>query len=419
ISTEKGIARIRSETLLGEEFEISLLTRNSGLISDKNNILVPTKTHIWSFSDLGISIFPKDIQTFQNEQPVSYLKSILVNDEEVSPGVSAFSPEHNNVVLDIGVISFNNRNLFYRHRLNESAKWNQTQSRTVSYYSLRPNRYHFEMQVSTDNRNWAAIPVTLNFEILTPLWKSWYAIVCYFIAFGAIGLGVYKVRINDWQRRQAYLEVINNHQQKLIQSEVEALERDRRRIAKDLHDGVGTALTSVKWIVQDAIQHRTTNQDQGLKTINDNFNDIILEIKRIIYDLNPPALERYGLEVGLKNFIDQLNERTDINARFDYFGIGKIDPKISITVYRIIQELINNTIKHSKATEIKIHVNRFEDFMNVMYEDNGMGMRAGHTKGFGMYSIDSRVQALNGNMSLETNGKGTFYNFDIPFKIVK
>ena len=416
VSTENGVARIRNDALMRENFDISMLTRASGLISDKNNILVSTNTDVWSFCDLGISIFPRDIQTFQNEKPIGYLKRIEVNDAELDTEVLNFSPDQNNILLDIGVISYNNRKLFYRYRLNKSVNWNQSQNRTVSYYSLRPNQYQFEMQLSTDNRNWTLMPLTLEFEILTPFWRSRYAIIFYVVALAALGIWIYKIRSDNWKRRQVYLEVINNHQQKLIQSEVEALERDRRRIAKDLHDGVGTALTSVKWIVQDTIQHKPNDQEQALKTINENFNEIILEIKRIIYDLNPPALERYGLEVGLKNFIDRINDRTDIKARFDYFGKGEVAPNISLTVYRIVQELINNTIKHSKATEIKIHVNQFEDFINVMYEDNGIGMPDLPTAGFGIHNIESRVQTLKGHVSFESNEMGTFYNFDIPFK---
>ncbi len=416
ISTENGIARIRREALLEDNYEINLLTKSTGLISDKNNILVWADRHIWSFSDLGISIIPEDNRTFQNERPITYLKSMEVNDVSVNSKGAQFSPEQNNITLDVGVVSFNNRKLFFRHRLNQSSTWNQSENKTVSYYSLQPKEYHFEMQVSTNNRNWNSSPLKLEFEILTPWWKTSYAIGVYLVMFAVIGFGAYKLRTNDWKRKQAYLEVINNHQQELIQSEVDALERDRRRIAKDLHDGVGTVLTSVKWMVNDAIRHEPPDKEQASKKINENFNEIILEIKRIIYDLNPPALERYGLEVGLKNFIDRVNERTDINIRLDYFGSGEIATKISTTVYRIIQELVNNTLKHSKATEINIHVNQFEDILNVMYEDNGIGMREVNYNGLGIHNIESRVQTLKGHMSLESNEQGTFYNFDIPFK---
>jgi signal transduction histidine kinase/ligand-binding sensor domain-containing protein len=418
VSTENGIARIQSDALKKDDFDINLLTRTSGLISDKNNILVSTRSQIWSFSDLGISIVPQGIQTFQNERPVCYLKNITVNDMELRPMVLVFSPDQNNITLDMGIISYNNRKLFYRHRLHQLAGWNQSQNRTVSYYALQPDAYQFEMKVSTDNRRWNSIPLKLEFEILTPWWKTWYAMLLYSIAFVGMVYAAYRIRTISWQRKQAYLEVINNHQQELIKSEVEALERDRRRIAKDLHDGVGTALTSVKWVVNDAMLHAPSDPEQASKKINENFNEIIVEIKRIIYDLNPPALERYGLEVGLKNFVDRINERTDIKAQFDYFGTGEIASKISITVYRIVQELVNNTLKHSGATEIKLHVNQFDDFINVMYEDNGIGMPEIQYNGFGIHSIESRVQTLKGHMSLESNEMGTFYNFDIPFKTI-
>ena len=416
ISTENGVARVHAQDLNKDNFDIDLLTRSSGLISDKNNILVSSSDRIWSFSDLGISIIPYTIKTFQNEQPISYLKNIKVNNVGIHPRTLTFLPDQNNVTLDIGIISFNNRSLFYRHRLNQSSKWDESDNRTVSYYSLQPNDYNFEMEVSTDHRKWTSLPVKLQFEILTPWWKSWYAMCIYLGIFVGIGFVVNKVRTDTWKRKQAYLEVINNHQQELINSEVEALERDRRRIAKDLHDGVGTALTSVKWMVNDAIRHKPLDQEQTSKKINENFNEIILEIKRIIYDLNPPALERYGLEVGLKNFIDRVNERTDIKAQLNYFGTGEMASKVSTTVYRIVQELVNNTLKHSRATEIKIHVNQFEDIINVMYEDNGIGMKEVQYNGLGIHNIESRVQTLNGRMNLESNEKGTFYNFDIPFK---
>ncbi len=416
ISTENGVARVPADNLLTDSLKIDLLTRTSGLISDKNNILVSAASNIWSFSDIGISVIPDRIRAFQNEEPIVYLSKIEVNDQPISSLTKILSPDQNNITLEIGVISFNNRKLFYRHRLNETANWNQTQNKTVSYYSLQPDDYHFEAQVSTDNKNWASVPLKFDFEILTPWWLTWYSILFYLIAIGGLGVVAYRVRTNDFKRKQAYLEVINNHQQELIQSEVEALERDRRRIAKDLHDGVGTALTSVKWMVNDAIRHKPLDPEHTSRKINDNFNEIILEIKRIIYDLNPPALERYGLEVGLKNFVDRVNERTDIKVQLDYFGAGDIASKVSTTIYRIVQELVNNTLKHSHATEIKIHVNHFDDIINVMYEDNGIGMREVQYNGLGIHNIESRVQTLKGRMSLESNEKGTFYNFDIPFK---
>jgi two-component system, NarL family, sensor kinase len=142
---------------------------------------------------------------------------------------------------------------------------------------------------------------------------------------------------------------------------------------------------------------------------------VIDDVKRIVYDLHPPGLERYGLQAGLKTLVDRLNKTGDINVIFDYYGKREVVQPVSITIFRILQELINNTLKHARASEIRIHINEFEDEINIMYEDNGIGMVGSRFTGLGMHSIESRVRSLDGRMSWESNHKGTFYNFDIPF----
>jgi signal transduction histidine kinase len=153
-----------------------------------------------------------------------------------------------------------------------------------------------------------------------------------------------------------------------------------------------------------------------VQEINENLTEVIAEIKRIVYDLHPPALERYGLQVGLKSLAEKINSHGHVNVSYDYYGQREVAPSVSITIYRILQELINNTLKHAKATEIRIHVNQFEDEINIMYEDNGIGMVGSRFSGLGLHSIESRIRSLQGRMSWESNHKGTFYNFDIPFR---
>jgi two-component system NarL family sensor kinase len=226
---------------------------------------------------------------------------------------------------------------------------------------------------------------------------------------------IYVLRVNAIRRKQEYLEIINSHQQRLIDSEIRTMERERKRIATDLHDGVGTSLSSIKLLLADSLKARDGERDLRVTEINENLTDVIAEIKRIVYDLRPPALERYGLQVGLKNLAERINNHGGISVKCDYYGHREVSAQSAITIYRIVQELINNTIKHAKATEIRIHVNQFDEEMNLMYEDNGIGMIGSRFNGLGLYSIESRVRSLEGRMTWESNHKGTFYNFDIPY----
>ncbi len=216
------------------------------------------------------------------------------------------------------------------------------------------------------------------------------------------------------RRRQEYLELINLQQQQLIDAQIEAQEVERKRIAKDLHDGVGTALTSVKLMISDCIAGAQLQKIEQAQQINEHLSEIITEIKQIIYDLNPPALERYGLKAGVKNLVERANQMNFIKIDYHFYGDRDVTNKVAVAMYRIIQELLNNTIKHAKASHVRLQINQFDQEMNMMYEDDGIGITVGDKQGLGLGSIESRVRSLKGRMRFETNDQGTFYNFDIP-----
>lgn len=216
------------------------------------------------------------------------------------------------------------------------------------------------------------------------------------------------------RRRHEYLELVNLQQQQLIDAQLEAQEAERKRIAKDLHDGVGTALTSVKLLVSDCIAGATFEKENQGQQINERLTEIISDIQQIIYDLNPPALERYGLKAGVKSLVERTNQLNLVKIDYHYFGNNGDTAKTAVAVYRIIQELLNNTIKHARATQVRLQVHQFDTELNVMYEDNGIGMNGNGNHGLGLGSIESRVQSLRGHLRMESNEQGTFYNVDIP-----
>jgi signal transduction histidine kinase len=360
-------------------------------------------------------MLPASVTTFVNERPRAYIKSILVNNELQGPVIGELDHTRNNISINIGVVSFNNRQLLHRHRLHRTAGWNYEAGSNLSYFDLNPGEYSIEVGASADNVNWYGVDQVVSLQIRLPWWRSWWFIIFVVILVMISSWMIYMFRVNTIKRKQEYLELINSHQQRLIDSEIRTLERERKRIATDLHDGVGTALSSIKLLLSDSVKAIDGERDKRVNEINENLTDVIVEIKRIVYDLRPPALERYGLQVGLKNLAERINNHGGISVMFDYYGQRELSPQVSITVYRIVQELINNTLRHAKATEIRIHINQFDDEMNLMYEDNGIGMIGSRFNGLGLYSIESRVRSLSGRMSWESNHKGTFYNFDIPY----
>lgn len=413
IGTERGLYQLnfRRDT---SALVLSNYARAAGLIATKVTNVSKVGENIWAVSDLGISSVPPSQFVTNLSTPVFYVSRIMVKNRLLKGSPKIVRSDEGNLVIDVRTISFKDYPARFRYRLSADAPWLPVSGGSIFLSGLRPGSHDLEIQSSSTAGVWDQ-KLNLPIEVAAAWWETWYFRISLGGVLILIGVAVYRVRINSIRRRQNYLELINLHQQKLIDSEIRTQERERKRIATDLHDGIGASLSSIKILLADAMSADNDDRKVRGKEINENLTDVIEDIKRIVYDLHPPGLERYGLQAGLKSLVDRLNKLGDVNVIFDYYGQREVPQSVSITIFRIVQELINNTLKHARATEIRIHVNQFDDEMNIMYEDNGIGMIGSRFTGLGLHSIESRVRSLNGRMTWESNHKGTFYNFDIPF----
>lgn len=413
VGTDKGLFQV-GFTEEADELMLDRFSKADGLISNKINKLCRMGDNVWVISDLGISTVPLSHFGEYDYTPKFYINRILFKNQSITVNSSVIRTEEVNMVMDVRPISFRSYPTLFRYRLNEDQPWRMVTGGSIFLTELKPATYEVEVQASSGNGDWTkGLKVTI--EVMAKWWETPLARWLMAVSLVVVGYVAYWLRINTIRRRQKYLELINLHQQKLIDSEIRTQERERKRIATDLHDGIGASLSSIKMQIADVVNNESEDRTTRATEINENLTDVIDDIKRIVYDLHPPGLERYGLHSGLKTLVDRLNKTSDLNVIFDYYGQREVVQPVSITIFRIIQELINNTLKHARASEIRIHINEFDDEINIMYEDNGIGMVGSRFTGLGLHSIESRVRSLNGRMSWESNHKGTFYNFDIPF----
>jgi signal transduction histidine kinase len=206
-------------------------------------------------------------------------------------------------------------------------------------------------------------------------------------------------------------------QQENLLVEITTLENERRRIVSDLHDELGPLLSVVKFQVMGL-----ETKDQGdLKLIekaNANLDNILDRIRDICNQLMPQALIRKGLIMAIDEFIGDLDKRTSIEMDFKYEHI-KIPASAEIHLYRMIQEIINNAIKHSQATKLSINLYQRNDKLIVTITDNGIGFSTEtilqESHGLGLKNILSRVDILHGDVYLASNPhQGTSYTIEIP-----
>ena len=236
----------------------------------------------------------------------------------------------------------------------------------------------------------------------------------------------------------AYLIAKNNKrkhiltEQKLIQlqqeKELEASrtilkvqEEERGRVAKDLHDGLGGMLSGIKLNLS-AMKGNVIlqEQDAGLfaKSI-DQLDAAISEMRRVAHNMMPESLLKFGLAQAIQDYCDSMNESKVVQVRFEVFGLnGRLENSTEIVLYRIVQELVNNVIKHAHAQNIIIQLVKNDNALTLTVEDNGKGFDVKtieNIKGFGLSNIQSRVDYLKGNLEIDSKANiGTSFYITIP-----
>lgn len=204
----------------------------------------------------------------------------------------------------------------------------------------------------------------------------------------------------------------------IIQTE----ERERKRFAKDLHDGMGPLLSTVKLSVSSLAQMK---HDPASQEIVDNteivINEAIKSLKEISDNLSPHVLNNFGLVRALNNFINKINVAKTIRISLNTeLKDERFDSSVEVVLYRVICELINNTIKHAHAKKIHISLTKENEYLNIIYKDDGKGFDVKKIidqpsgSGMGFSNIYSRINSLKGEINVESEyKKGTLVNIKV------
>jgi two-component system, NarL family, sensor kinase len=224
-----------------------------------------------------------------------------------------------------------------------------------------------------------------------------------------------------------------NHQQKqkLQQQRINELETERQllateavlkgeaqertRLARDLHDGLGGMLSGIKFSLHTMKGNliMTPENAQAFERSLDMLDSSIKEMRRVAHNMMPEALVKFGLDTALKDFCNDVNQTGSLHVHYQSLGLEgtPIEQSIAITIYRIVQELINNTIKHAAATNAIVQVSQTDGLLSVTVEDDGKGFDTAileAPQGIGWSNIRHRIEFLKGKLDVNSQvGKGT------------
>ena len=219
--------------------------------------------------------------------------------------------------------------------------------------------------------------------------------------------------------RDKLIEFRNNEENNRIISKrmlVNSLENERRRLSRELHDGVGPYLTSLKHYIENKVENESTKTE--MKKIVD---DTISEIRLMSNALMPASIDDFGIGATLTNFIENLKKSTTVSIEFEDLtqqDNSNITNHQAINLFRISQELINNSLKHANAKNIRITLSEFDEFISLFYFDDGIGFDSSTVKlGLGISNIKERVEICNGTIAINSIPGKTTFEIELPIEL--
>ena len=220
-------------------------------------------------------------------------------------------------------------------------------------------------------------------------------------------------------KTQRIREMEKQQQIMAMQSVIQGQEEERGRLARDLHDGVGGLLSGVKLSMSNMKGNvfLSAENAQSFNNVISQLDQSIAELRRVSHNMMPEALVRYGLKEALENYCENLNISGKIKVQLQTYGMEKrMDQNTEIVIYRIIQELLNNIIKHAEADNVLIQLVREAHHFNLTVEDDGKGFDVNdleNKSGAGLANIRARAAYLNGSMDIVSKeGEGTSVNIE-------
>lgn len=209
-----------------------------------------------------------------------------------------------------------------------------------------------------------------------------------------------------------------------INAMVEGQEKERKRIAEDLHDNIGSVLATLKLHFENLKLNKDKkhfNQDELYERTEKLIDETYLKVRNIAHQKNAGVIANQGLLSAIKVMSEKISSANKLNIEVVSFGLNKrLETSLEITIFRIIQELITNIIKHAEAKNATINLSLYNNILNLIIEDNGKGFdvqKIKLNKGVGLSSIKTRIKHLNGTFKIDsTPNHGTSIIMDIPLK---
>lgn len=367
--------------------------------------------NLWIGTGGGLTKFPSEVRAVSIPVPDLLLARMGDNGR---PAESRTVPYGERTVIfrATSLNFFDERTMEFQYRMEGvDAEWSApTQQRTVRYTTLPSGEYRLLARARNRNGAWSA-PVQVHFEVQPPFWKTWWFTVAVFFMVTGSGALLLRRRIRRLQEQAA-------SQQRFSKQLIDMNEAERKRIASELHDGLGQNLLII------ANRAKMGWKKEGTAAMQKEFDIIsasalesIADLRKISYNLHPLQIDETGITAALEAMLKRIASAADVPVSYTVDRIDDLVPAAHrIHWYRLVQELLTNALKHSAARSIDVTVVQDDDTVRISVRDDGTGFDPAQQKeGYGMRSIHERVRILGGTITVDASqGNGTAVRIIVP-----
>lgn len=436
ISCNRGIYRVRKADLNDfAEKRIEKITsvpynkRDGMLNSECNGGIQPAglKTsdgRIWFPTQKGVTVINPATVPFNRIPPPVVIQSVIIDTKPVD--ISApinLVPGNANLEIQYSGLSFTNPELVkFKYKLEGlDIDWVEVGTRRSAYYShLPPGNYKFKVLAANRDNVWNEQGAEIIIQMQPAFRQTWWFWIL-------LSLAVIAVAWNIYRRRVATLRHSAMLRQTFARQLIDSQEDERRRIAVELHDSLGQSLVIIKnWAlleIKSKLNGKPANQ-KALQEITETASEAIIEVRKIAYNLGPFQLEKLGLRKSIEEMVNKAVASSSIDFTLNIDNIDDYLTKPSqVNVYRIIQEAVNNIIKHSGARTAKISIKIVPAQIHLNITDDGCGFalktsngQSGNN-GFGLLGMSERAHLLKAEYHIESElGRGTTIFIILPYE---
>lgn len=376
---------------------------------DAGNLYFPTV--------MGVAVASTRAAATIDRVPPVFITAMRSDQNEV-PLASAIEFPHNTAYLEIDYTALyyrDSQKIRFRYRLQGlEESWIEVGSRRSALFTkLPPGEYTFMVTASVDGTVWNENPASVSFIVTPPFWGTTWFRGMVAILFIVSGPSVYAYRVKILKKE-------NEKQKRFSERLIESQENERRRIAAELHDGLGQQILVIKNRAELAQQHTADPKvmEDQLREITKSALSSIQDVRTITHDLRPIHIERFGLTEAINGLCGELQQTSPLEWSYHIDNIDEVIPSAQhIHFYRVIQEATNNIHKHANAENATIFIRNASDRLIATIEDDGDGFDAKlhNNDGLGLSGMRERVLTLGGNLSIESSlSEGTVIRITIP-----